>query len=188
MRLYLVRHGETDWNKENRMQGRKGVGLNETGVEQVKALAEKIREQGVEFDACYASPLKRAVESAEILVEGKCEVWYDERLMERGFGEFEGKSMEEFWRAMGENDVMDRRLNYAGFGLEPINEVLGRARSFLDDIKKEYGASEAKILVVAHGALLRALHFEIVGYDDATDFHEMHFENAEMREYVVGLN
>ncbi len=184
MRLYLVRHGETDWNKENRMQGRKGVGLNEVGVEQVKALAIKIRERGLEFDVCLASPLKRAVESAEILVGGKCEILYDERLVERGFGEFEGKTLDEYWEGIGGNDTTDRQLNYAGFGIEPINEVLGRAKSFFEEAKEKY-AGETRVLVVAHGALLRALHFEIVGYTDETDFHEMHFGNAEMREYEI---
>lgn len=184
MKLYLVRHGETDWNGENRMQGRKGVGLNEAGVEQVKALAEEIQGRELEFDVCFASPLKRAVESAEILVGDKCEILYDDRLIERSFGEFEGRSRDEYWNSLGENDTFDRGLNYSGFGIEPIKDVLGRARSFLDEIKKEY-AGDKKVLVVAHGVLLKALHFEIVGYDDATDFHKLHFKNAEMKEYEI---
>ena len=181
MKLYLARHGETDWNKESRMQGRKGVGLNEVGVGQIKLLAEEIQSRGIEFDICFASPLKRAVESAEILVGGKCDILYDERLIERGFGEFEGRSMDEYWGSLGNNDTSDRKLNYSGFGIEPINDVLGRAKSFLDDVKEKYGGDK-KILVVAHGVLLKALHFEIVGYDDTTNFHELHFENAEMKE------
>lgn len=184
MKLYLVRHGETDWNGANMMQGRKGAGLNEAGVEQVKALAEEIRSRKLEFDACFASPLKRAVESAEILVGGKCEILYDDRLIERSFGEFEGRSRDEYWNGIGENDAFDRKLNYSGFGIEPIKDVLSRARSFLDEIKSEY-AGDKKVLVVAHGVLLNALNFEIIGYDDTTDFHGLRFKNAEMKEYEI---
>ena len=184
MKLYLVRHGETDWNKEGRMQGRKGVGLNEVGLEQVKMLGEELKDKGLVFDVCYASPLKRAVETAEVLVGGKCEIVYDERLMERGFGVFEGRTMEEFWDSVGVNDIMDRRSNYSEKDLEPIKNVLERAKSFLNDIKKEY-INDERVLVVSHGALLRALHFEIVGYNDETDFHDFSFKNAEMREYDI---
>ncbi|MBQ3293542.1 histidine phosphatase family protein, partial [Candidatus Saccharibacteria bacterium] len=81
MKLYLVRHGETEWNKEGRMQGKQGVGLNETGVLQLEKLRDEIRERGLRFDICFASPLKRAVETAEILVGGECEILYDERLV-----------------------------------------------------------------------------------------------------------
>ncbi len=186
MKLYLVRHGETEWNREGRMQGRRGVGLNETGVFQVEKLRDEIRKRGIEFDVCFASPLKRAVETAEILVGGKCEILYDERLVERGFGEFEGKSMEEFWASVGENDILDRKLNYSERGLEPIREVLRRAEEFLTDLKKNYGG-EDQVLVVAHGALLRALNFAILGYTQETNFHGVHFENAEMKEYEIAI-
>jgi len=182
MKLYLVRHGQTDWNAEGKMQGRRGAGLNELGVKQVEDL--KVRLNDFNFSICFSSPLKRAVETAEILVGDRCEILYDERLVERGFGIFEGRSFEEFWDSVGDNDIEDRRLNYSKDGLEPINSILERARSFLEDVKENYEKND-NILVVAHGAFLRALHFEIVGYDDDTDFHGFHFENAEMREYEV---
>ena len=73
MKLFLVRHGETEWNREGKMQGRLGVGLDETGVKQVEALRDKMREKGLEFDACFTSPLKRAAETAVILVGGLIE-------------------------------------------------------------------------------------------------------------------
>ena len=184
MKLYLVRHGETDWNKACRMQGRKGVGLNEIGVEQVRTLADEIQKRAINFDICFASPLKRAVESAEILVGGKCEILYDDRLAERCFGEFEGRSRDEYWKSLGKNDVFDRKLNYSGFGIEPIKDVLDRAKSFIKDITERY-KGDTKVLVVAHGSLLRAMHFEIVGYDDATDFLSFGLKNAELREYDI---
>ena len=65
--------------------------------------------------------------------------------------------------------------------------MLKRSRNFLNDVRENY-RGDVNVLVVAHGALLRALHFEIVGYDDETDFLEMHFENAEMRVYEIDSN
>ena len=184
MKLFLARHGETEGNREGKMQGRLGVGLDETGVKQVEALRDKMREKGLEFDACFASPLKRAAETAAILVGGKNEILYDERLVERGFGEFEGKSFEEYLDGTKGNDTLDLRLNYDERGVEPVREVFERAGEFLADLREKYSGDE-KILVVAHGSLLRALHFCIVGYDDDTNLHEIHFENAEMREYQI---
>ena len=107
MRLYLVRHGQTDWNLEERMQGRKGVGLNETGVKQVEALRDKIKD--IRFEICFVSPLQRAVDTARILVGGKCGIVEDERIMERGFGEFEGRKATEYWDAIGDIDTTDRK-------------------------------------------------------------------------------
>ena len=137
MKLYLVRHGETEWNRRGLMQGRHGVGLNETGREQVEELRREIETRGLKFDVCYVSPLQRAVETAEILVRGReIEKVLDERLIERGFGEFEGKTSLEYHVGTKEKDTLDLRLNYGENGVEPIKEVFRRAESFLSDLEK----------------------------------------------------
>ena len=115
---------------------------------------------------------------------GKCKIIYDDRLLERGFGEFEGRSREDFFKSVGGNDIFDRRLNYNEFGLESVRDVLRRARNFLEDMVGKYDR-EAKVLVVAHGSLLRMMNFEIVGYDDTTDFLSFSLKNAELREYEI---
>lgn len=89
MKLYLARHGLTDWNKEMRAQGRKDLSLNAEGRAQAEELRDKIK--GIEFTAVYASPLKRAAETVEIAVGDRSEIIYDDRLLERSFGDFEGK-------------------------------------------------------------------------------------------------
>ena len=182
MKLYLVRHGQTDWNALGKMQGRTDVPLNETGREQARELRDKIED--LEFDVCIASPLLRAYETAKIITGGKQEIITDERLVERCFGEFEGRASKDWKELSGGADMWDRRENYSEKGFEPAKEILARARSILEDLKRKY-PEDYRVLIVAHGSFLRAMYFEIVGYDDETDFHSVHFKNAEMKEFEI---
>ena len=182
MKLYMARHGQTDWNLENRAQGRTDMPLNATGISQAEELRDKIA--GMKFDICYASPLKRAAKTAEIMVDGKCPIVYSDLLMERCFGNFEGKEGKDWAEIMNGVDIFDRRINYGEHGVEPIRDVLERSRRFLELVKAE-NPDDVKMLVVAHGVLLKTLHFNIVGYDDDTDFYDFHLENGELKEYEI---
>lgn len=87
--IYLIRHGQTDYNRQFRLQGRSDIPLNRLGLAQARAAHEALR--GVHFDAVYASPLRRAVDTACIVSgwpEEKIEL--DPRLIEIGFGIWEG--------------------------------------------------------------------------------------------------
>ena len=77
--IYLVRHGQTDWNLEGRYQGRIDIKLNSKGIEQAKEIKEKLKE--IKFDKVFSSPLKRALETAQIITDNDIEI--DERLIER---------------------------------------------------------------------------------------------------------
>ena len=92
--IYLVRHGETDWNLFRRFNGCTDVYLNRTGIEQAKLQAENLKI--VDFDACYCSPQTRARQTCEIIYKGL--VVLDDRLTEINCGEFE--STEETVEAM----------------------------------------------------------------------------------------
>ncbi len=179
MKLYLIRHGETEWNKDGRLQGKIDVLLDEDGRRQAKLLRDKLSQ--VKFDICIASPLKRARETAEIIIDGKCGIVFDERITERDFGEFEGMLVKDWEDSAGDIDTWDIKLNWGERGYEPARHVLARAKEFLNDVLNEY-PSDYCIAVVAHGSLLKALHYNIVGYTDETDFHEVYFKNAEMKE------
>ena len=182
MKLYLVRHGQTDWNLQARKQGRTDIRLNETGRYQAEELRDKIEKAGLKFNYCFSSPLLRAKETAEIILGGKMEVQTDDRLVERCFGELEGTvgPTERDFRG----DIWDIRENINIYGLETAGEILARTKDFLEDLIRDY-PRDARVLIVAHGGSLKALHFNIVGYDEYTDFSEVHFGNAEMREYDV---
>ena len=179
MKIYIARHGQTDWNIQSRAQGRSDIPLNETGRAQAKALRDDIKD--IRFTAVYASPLKRAAETAQIATDGKYDVLYDDRLMERSFGDFEGKEISDWERDTG-YDIGDLKLNTSIGNVEPVKDVLARTKAFLDDLKARYG-DEDTILVVAHGQASRGLHFNLVGYTDSSDWWSVKYGNAEVREY-----
>jgi 2,3-bisphosphoglycerate-dependent phosphoglycerate mutase len=85
--FWLVRHGQTDWNVEGRFQGQAEMPLNETGEDQVKELAQKLRKTN--FHGIYSSDLKRALDTARYLANGN-HVQIDRRLREVNQGEWEG--------------------------------------------------------------------------------------------------
>lgn len=177
MKIYLVRHGQTDWNVRHLAQGRTDIPLNETGRRQAMELRDKVRE--LHFDVCYSSPLTRALETAKIVTDDSCEIIVDDLITERCFGELEGTSSPPNW--------MDYwTLGYVGDaeGMESLADVFARTKKFLDRLRDEYN-DDARILVVGHGGALKTLHFNIVGYDEKTDFLAKHFENGELWEYEL---
>lgn len=107
--LYLTRHGQTEWNVENRFQGWSDSPLTEKGIRQAKDLAKRLR--GISFDAIYSSPAGRALQTAEILRDGRdIEIREHPDLREMGLGDWEGMRSEEiearfpadfarFWKA-----------------------------------------------------------------------------------------
>ena len=101
MLFYLVRHGQTDWNRAGKIQGTTDIPLNETGRQQAEQLATVLKERSgypakTRIDAVYASPLARAFQTAEILAkEGKLPLRRLTGLRERDFGYWEGKSWQQ---------------------------------------------------------------------------------------------
>jgi broad specificity phosphatase PhoE len=94
MRLILIRHGETAWNREKRVQGFSDIALSETGVRQAHRLALSLR--GEEINAIYTSPLRRAYETARIVGQfHKVSIHVKPGLMEMNYGDFEGLHVQE---------------------------------------------------------------------------------------------
>ena len=167
MKLYFVRHGETDWNKERRMQGQVDMPLNEFGELLAKKTA--IGLEDIPFVVCYTSPLKRARKTAElILAKGNrdTEIIEDDRIIEMAFGTYEGKHI------FGEQDEVPQEF-HDGFnhperyvppeGGESFSDVMRRTQEFLTDIchKEEY--RDGNILITTHGAALAGLLANIRG-------------------------
>lgn len=163
--LILVRHGETDWNAERRWQGHSDPKLNDAGREQARRLAGEL----ARVDALYSSDLARARETAEIVARTiGVEVRFDERLRERGFGAWEGLTMEEIESSFPD----DQRRWLAGTGpgardAEPFEAFAERVGSFVDEIGQRHAGEE--VLVVAHGGTIRVVHALAAGLDYVQD-------------------
>lgn len=151
--IYLLRHGETDFNAQNnRYCGRTDIPVNAKG----RAQAETVRRQleGVTFTGVFSSPLLRAYETAQV-VSGR-EVTKDDRLIEVDFGLWEGKTREQFMEehpGSWEKWSADPRVNRAGINGENAMEVVSRVDAFFEELLSTY--SEGTFLVVAHNGVNR---------------------------------
>jgi 2,3-bisphosphoglycerate-dependent phosphoglycerate mutase len=153
--LYLVRHGETAWNAQSRLQGQTDIPLSDNGRQQARLLGAHWA-AGIppHFAACYASDLDRARETAQILLDalpGSTPVLQtDTRLRERNFGVWEGLTPHERAVKFGEVDTRD-----CPEGGEFWEDVWARMLSFLEMLWEKYNTQDASVLVVGHGGSLR---------------------------------
>jgi len=164
--LLLVRHGETDWNREGRWQGLSDTSLNDLGRNQARTLAGTL--DGT-VDAVYSSDLNRARETAEILAEElDLEVRFDPRLRERGFGSWEGLTTPEIEERYGEAHRLWRDGNGPGAeDAEPFEAFSARIEDFLTDVLRQHPGEE--VLVISHGGSIRAIHALATGLDYVRD-------------------
>ena len=143
----LLRHGQTDWNIDFRLQGIADIPLNPTGIAQAE-LAGKIID-GNDWDVLLTSPLSRARDTADIVAKasGFDIIHVEPLLLERSFGEAEGLLYEE-WKARYED-------TNAVPGAETLDELRARALELLDKLAVNYAGQ--RVLTVSHGALIRKL-------------------------------
>ena len=181
MRLFLTRHGETDYNMQGRYSGSTDIPLNETGFEQAKQLAEKLR--GTKFDAVVVSPMLRARQTAESVCAalGMDYVIFDE-FKEINAGMFEGLTREEVqakypeqWKAGAFRDI-DKAVH----GGESIMEFCKRVDSGMNRLQKEFGGK--KVLLICHGGTSRAINRFCKGLD-YKDMFGFSLGNCEIAEY-----
>jgi broad specificity phosphatase PhoE len=164
--LLLVRHGETDWNRDGRWQGGSDTSLNDVGREQARALADRL---DGDIAAVYSSDLARARETADI-VAAKLDlaVQIDPRLRERGFGSWEGLTMTEIEERFA--DAHRRWQAGEGAGAddaETFEEFFDRVSDFLADVLRLH--PEEEVLVISHGGSIRVIHALAAGLDYVRD-------------------
>lgn len=149
--IHLVRHGETDWNKEFRVQGSFDTPLSDTGIKQALELAGKIRQ--IKFDRVYTSYLKRAIKTAEIALEGlDVPVHKHQGFNERKFGEYEGRLIQEIEAEFGKG-ALNLRTTLGG---ETNNEFTLRVNSTFNEVLTLH--PQDTILIIAHGGTIRELN------------------------------
>ncbi len=160
MKLYLIRHGETDQNKRKCLQGRCDIELNEYGRELARMTAQGLK--GVAFDVIYTSPLKRAVETAEIIRgERQIPIIIEERIQEISFGAYEGLCYGKEGFSIPDESFMNFFDKPACYTTPPegesFAEVIARTGAFLRELiaKPEY--QDKTILLSTHGCALKAI-------------------------------
>jgi broad specificity phosphatase PhoE len=148
--LGLLRHGQTDWNIDLRLQGTTDIAMNQIGIEQIQ-IASKHLDHG--WDVILSSPLGRARESAEIVAAqiGISEIAIEPLLLERAFGIGEGLTYAEWGEKFSKLDDIP--------GAESKASVEKRARDLLAHIESNYSGS--RVLAVSHGALIRFVLSEV---------------------------
>lgn len=175
MKIYVTRHGQTDWNVQGKTQGRADIELNEVGIKQAKQTKEELK--NIDIDLIICSPLKRAKQTAEIINEGRnIQIIFDNQIIERNFGEFEGKKIkfDEFW---------DYNAHPRYQRAETIQEIISRISNFLDKIKEEY--KDKNVLLVTHGGVSIAINCYFKGIPEDGKLINYCLHNCEVQEFEI---
>jgi uncharacterized phosphatase len=147
----IVRHGETDWNAQGRLQGREDIELNDSGREQALRIASYLKSE--QWDAVVSSPLKRAYETARIIARelSVSEIGIEEKITERDYGAASGLWPEE------------RRSRFPDGipGQEDFEVLRQRAMAGLENIVKDHPGK--RIVVISHGALTNSILYTLSG-------------------------
>jgi probable phosphoglycerate mutase len=158
--LYLIRHGQTDQNKRKMLQGGSNIELNDNGREMARQAADKLKD--VPIDIAFSSPLIRARETVDIILEGRdIPIIEDVRLREISFGIYEGLCYHKDFYTIPDKDFMNffdaPHLYKAPENGEEIYEVIHRTKDFVEELKNKDDYKEKSILISTHGCALRAL-------------------------------
>lgn len=172
--IYVIRHGEVDFNVNNKINGVNNCSLNATGIEQAKSRSSEVKEFNIDLIIC--SPLQRAKETCKYVnVENK-PVEYDNRLMERDSRSMQYKSV----------DILDMNIWYDAQkeiiyeDAEGFRSVLKRVYEFLDEIKEKH--LNKNILLVTHGDVCKAIYMYF-NKNEVTDISKIEQKNCEIFKY-----
>lgn len=159
MEIYIVRHGETLWNKDKRLQGHTDIVLNDYGRELARKTGDAL--MNTKIDVIYSSPLQRAYETATLIRNGRSiEIRTDDRLMELNFGCYEGQNFPEL--------IQNKDLTFQYFFRQPelyvpapdgetLEHLIARAGNFMQEVIEPLADSCERVMIVAHGALNKAI-------------------------------
>ncbi|NLW22473.1 MAG: histidine phosphatase family protein [Tissierellia bacterium] len=185
-RIFFVRHGESQWNVVNRMQGQNDIPLTEKGIKQANSIANRLVNENI--DKIYSSDLKRAYETALIIGDRlNLDVTKMKEFREMNFGVWEGKTHDEimaeyqeqflYWKKEPENTRID--------GAETLQELQERSMAALNEIISSN--KEDSILVVSHGVTIKVMILGLLGMS-LSNYKNLVIENVslsivELRDY-----
>lgn len=171
--IYVIRHGETDLNKEGRLQGRLGLPLNAVGIKQAERLSDKLRD--IKFDFVFSSPQVRATQTAEIVTG--LEAIADERLDVFDVGDAD---------RLKKHDVkMDGIVPDASVykGVEEVQSYMKRVFQFMQELEVEFGKREVNILLSGHRCTTGCIGSYFEGIPKDGNILRLSSDNGEYKKY-----
>lgn len=181
-KVYLVRHGQTDWNIQGKLQGHSNIPLNEQGRKDAFAAQEKLKH--ISFAAIFSSDLIRAYETAQIITQGKQEIIQTSLLRERSFGSLEGKSsqliiencQERLSKIVTKQDYMQFQVQV---DTESYEHAFNRVNTFFKSLIPYF--LNTNVLVVTHGGLMASIMYAL----DYKPNHQYKFSNGAMLKLLL---
>ncbi len=177
MHLYVVRHGQTTWNLVHRCQGVSDIPLTEQGIKQAKSLQPLVAK--LDLDVVISSPLSRAYDTAKIITNNKIPIVIDKRIIERDWGKNEGLIIDNIDRI----NCWNVNLNIGDNEIEKLQDFMNRISEFIEDIRIKY--KDKKVLVVAHSAVLRVIHYLLGQIPEDGDLTRIDIPNLRILEYEL---
>lgn len=176
--ICLIRHGQTEWNKNSLIQGRKNIPLNETGINQAHETGKLLNTIDKSWDIFVSSPLSRAIDTANII---KKEIGFDkdiiiiDDLIEREFGSAEGEKIEpNIYARIEVDDIL---------GMETRKELQSRTLNAVLNLANMYPGK--KILVATHSHFIKGL---LTYLDSKYTFYDTKISNAALNYFIVENN
>jgi len=162
--LYIIRHGETDWNKEDRIQGRLNSHLTEKGRHNARVLGERLKD--IDFAEVITSPSGRTIETTELIVKDRdVLVQTNEMIMEMDMGPWQGLMKSEIRERY--SDAYECFMNspqlYQNEDAESFIDIYKRAEDFLHELKSS--KQTGNLLIITHGLFIKALFLTIKGIE-----------------------
>lgn len=176
MKLFVLRHGETNENITGMMQGDMDTVLNEKGCNQALSVRDKVLENNI--DLVISSPKKRAIKTAE-LAAPNIPLILDDRLRSRNHGEFEGMRRDE----ININDYWNIKKNNQYIKAESVKDLFDRVESLLKDVKEKY--NDKNVLLVTHSGIVRILYYYFNGIPEDGDLMEYESHNCSFEQYEL---
>ncbi len=181
MKLILIRHGQTNYNAEQRFQGRIDIPLNRLGREQALQLKDTLDSETIRLEVIFSSPLQRATETASMIVPDDSKLMIDDRLIEIDLGKFDGKLETTIAEEIGAQQYLRwRNQNFvepAPSG-ESLSEVIARVESFIAHLQNF--KQHSTIGIVAHQGVLMAMKSAISGEQDQIALSDYKQRNDEI--------
>lgn len=178
MKIYVIRHGQTDCNLHNKYNCRFDEDINSRGIKQAEKAKEMIAKLNIDLIIC--SPMKRTTHTMNIINENNIPVIYDDRLIERDGGILANTVIDDYYF----KEYYNYYSTNIAFGLETLPELFNRTHSFLDDIKHIY--KNKNILLVTHGAVARSIQFYFEAIPkDGMFLNVSGQKNCEIKEYEL---